>query len=117
MQEEIRDGKVTQEVREKQNTVPFIWPEQYGGASNPGERMRVFDNFNQMEEAWKALPISELPGQFDYDMIAFVSSVQHDGKYGCVVGRVRANNKITGKINHDVRCYAKFDFCYARMAW
>eukprot|EP00973_Karenia_brevis_P052988 7365414-Karenia_brevis.AAC.1 len=70
-----------------------------------------------MEAVWNALPISELPGQFDYDMIAFVVSVPHDGKYGCVVGRVRANNKITGKINHDVRCYAKYEFCHARMAW
>eukprot|EP00973_Karenia_brevis_P062852 8740017-Karenia_brevis.AAC.1 len=70
-----------------------------------------------MKETWDRLPISELPGQLDCDMIAFVSSVKHGDKYGCVVGRVRANDKITGKVNHDFRCYAKFDFCHARLAW
>eukprot|EP00973_Karenia_brevis_P071762 9971891-Karenia_brevis.AAC.1 len=26
VQEEIKDGKMTQEVRENQNDIPFIWP-------------------------------------------------------------------------------------------
>eukprot|EP00973_Karenia_brevis_P018092 2486284-Karenia_brevis.AAC.1 len=75
IQDEICDGKMTQEVRENQNEIPFIWPEQYGGDINPGERMRVFENFNHMKETWDGLPIAEL--QYDYDMIAFVASVKH----------------------------------------
>eukprot|EP00973_Karenia_brevis_P001355 183888-Karenia_brevis.AAC.1 len=50
-------------------------------------------------------------------MLAFVASVKHGDGYGCVAGRVKANNKITGRIDHDFRCYAIFDFCHARLAW
>eukprot|EP00973_Karenia_brevis_P054034 7505620-Karenia_brevis.AAC.1 len=50
-------------------------------------------------------------------MIAFVGSVPHNGKYGCVVGRVKAVDKVTGKTNHDIKCYAKYAFCHARNAW
>eukprot|EP00973_Karenia_brevis_P001410 190898-Karenia_brevis.AAC.1 len=85
IQEEIHDGKMTQEVRENQNEVPYIWPVEYDGHNNPGERMRVFNNFSEMTAKWDELPISEL--QHDYDMIAFVASVKHGNGYGCVVGR------------------------------
>eukprot|EP00973_Karenia_brevis_P040580 5613271-Karenia_brevis.AAC.1 len=67
--EEMQDGKLTQEVRDKQNDIPFIWPIEFGGDTNLGERMRAFDNFNEMKARWQDMPISEY--QDDYDMIAF----------------------------------------------
>eukprot|EP00973_Karenia_brevis_P058520 8150128-Karenia_brevis.AAC.1 len=62
-----------------------------------------------MKAKWNEMPISEL--QYDY------GSVKRGDGYGCVVGRVKANDKATGRINHDFVCYAISDFCYARMAW
>eukprot|EP00973_Karenia_brevis_P050985 7080094-Karenia_brevis.AAC.1 len=44
-------------------------------------------------------------------------SIEHDGKYGCVVGRVRAVSKNTGKVSHDIKCYAKFAFRHQKGAW
>eukprot|EP00973_Karenia_brevis_P070978 9863341-Karenia_brevis.AAC.1 len=85
IQEEIRDEKMAQEVKDNQNEVPFIWPKEYNGHIEPGERMRVFDNFSEMKAKWDELPISEL--QYDYEMLAFVKSVKHGDGYGCVVGR------------------------------
>eukprot|EP00973_Karenia_brevis_P048434 6721732-Karenia_brevis.AAC.1 len=72
---------MTQEVRENQNDIPFIWPIEFEGDTNPGERMRTFDNFNAMRARWLDMPISEI--QDDYDMIAFVRTVRHGDGYGC----------------------------------
>eukprot|EP00973_Karenia_brevis_P061661 8575490-Karenia_brevis.AAC.1 len=44
-------------------------------------------------------------------------SVEHNGKYGCVLGRVRAVSNKTGKVNRDIKCYAKFAFCHKKSAW
>eukprot|EP00973_Karenia_brevis_P067397 9374235-Karenia_brevis.AAC.1 len=57
--EAVSDGKMTQEVRDKQNDIPYIWPIEFGGDTNPGERMRTFDNSNEMQAKWKSMPISE----------------------------------------------------------
>eukprot|EP00973_Karenia_brevis_P064678 8984450-Karenia_brevis.AAC.1 len=45
VQEEIQDGKMTQDVRENQHDIPLIWPREFDGDTNPGELMRAFDNF------------------------------------------------------------------------
>eukprot|EP00973_Karenia_brevis_P052209 7254810-Karenia_brevis.AAC.1 len=63
-----------------------------------------------MKAKWDELPISEI--QYDYEMLAFVKSVKHGNGHGCVVGRAKANNKITNRIDHDFRSYAIFDFCH-----
>eukprot|EP00973_Karenia_brevis_P075869 10540975-Karenia_brevis.AAC.1 len=75
--------------------------------------MERFNGINDIEDQWLRHPLAKLQGHHEYGKIGFARNIEHNGKYGRVIGRVKAVST-NGKVNHDIVRYEKLAFCYKK---